>query len=114
MVEPQFDQGSKRVFIKDGYPTKFSFLIMNLGKTPAKNIHIRIADIVLPSSQPFAPVYPKTSPTLPTVGVLLPAVRSPIHTVQSQGNATATSAQIATLNSGKWIFYYFRRDNLPR
>jgi len=59
VLGPQYTEDGRPVYMKVGEITRFAVLIVNSGKTPARNILTRYGIRTLPQGVNFSPKYPK-------------------------------------------------------
>jgi hypothetical protein len=100
-LPPEFIEGQKRIYMKEGESASYGFIIANTGKTPAINVRQSTSYLSLPASTKFAPRYPGGTTN---TGVIQPNARV---WAKAPNTGTVFKPVINGVTTGTWKFYVF-------
>lgn len=117
-LPPEYKEGDKDVYVKDGQPLRAGVSIINSGKTPALNVHAVAAMSYWKSDDEFTPVY-KIANMLggPSTSVIQPDNTISITTPSFPEKGGINKADVDNIISGRWTVYisgYITYDDVFR
>lgn len=102
---PEYREGNKPVYLKEGEKAVFEVNLLNSGKTPALNVSAISAYTILPRGFEFSPNYPPPAQTMRSKAVIQPGQPYLFPTSPSRG--PLEKAFIDKVKAGDFVIYVF-------
>jgi hypothetical protein len=104
-ADPEYTEGGKMVYVKEGEPVKAEIILINSGKTPARNLHTLAQMVLLRSDIKLITSFDKKMSQHPSVGVILPNGKIKIKIPQIPNVGGISKADVANITNGHFIVY---------
>ena len=106
-IPPEYKEGGKNVYVKDGQPMKTGVKIVNSGKTPALNVRTIVSMFYWKSSDEFVPTFKKVINIGdgPSTSVLQPNATAVIKARSIPEEGGINKADIANIANAQQILY---------